>query len=434
MTVLRAGAASDVGHVREINEDRFLVTDQLFAVADGVGGHQAGEVAAETAMQSLHAAFAGLAEPSVDGLIDAIEGANHAVWRLAHDTPDKRGMGTTLTALALVEEDGEERLAVANVGDSRVYLLQQGELLQLTEDHSLVEEMVRDGQLTPAEARDHPQKSVITRALGLADEVDVDTWELLPYAGDRLLLCSDGLTNEVTDDDIAGPLRQFEDPQEAAEELVRRALDHGGGDNVTVVVVDVLDDDRRSERASAALAAEARERASAAGTASGPPTGVMAAVEDEPVRTAVRPMVATAPPPHAGAGPQAPGSPAGRSRFTWRVGLFVALLLLVIVGALAAIGWYARGTYYVGVAGDQVAIYRGRPGGLLWFQPTLQERKNLSVHDLPEGSQARLRQGKVEPTKASADRYVNRLRTQVAENQPPDEAPPTGLPTPGTQP
>src|SRR5205807_1797810 len=170
--------------------------------------------------------------------------------------PDQRGMGTTLTAVALVNEDGEERLAVVNVGDSRAYLLQQGELEQLTEDHSLVEQIVRDGRLTPAEAQVHPQRSIITRALGLDPEVEVDSWELTPYKGDRLLLCSDGLTNEVTDDEIATTLRAVSDPEEAAKQLVNEARDHGGNDNITCVVVDVVDDDDRAEQASAALAAE----------------------------------------------------------------------------------------------------------------------------------------------------------------------------------
>src|SRR5437870_10578968 len=161
-------------------------------------------------------------------------------------------MGTTMTALALVEEDGEERLAVVNVGDSRAYLLQQGELSQLTEDHSLVEELVREGRLSPEDAIDHPQRSMITRALGLEPDVEVDSWQLLPFAGDRVLLCSDGLTNEISDDRIESTLRRLGDPQEAADELVRLARDAGGGDNITVIVVDVVDDDDKAAVASAA--------------------------------------------------------------------------------------------------------------------------------------------------------------------------------------
>ncbi|MDQ4070760.1 MAG: Stp1/IreP family PP2C-type Ser/Thr phosphatase, partial [Actinomycetota bacterium] len=250
MTVLRAGAATDVGQVRQINEDRYLADERLFAVADGVGGHQAGEVASQTAVDTLLKTFEE-GEQTTEGLIAAVEAANHAVWQLAQGSREKRGMGTTLTALALVRENGEEQLALANVGDSRTYLLQQGDLIQLTEDHSLVEELVRDGKLSPDEAQTHPQRSIITRALGMEPEIEVDSWEIIPFQGDRILLCSDGLTNELSDERIASTLRQLADPQEAARDLVRQARAAGGSDNITVVVVDVVDDDGRSQRASA---------------------------------------------------------------------------------------------------------------------------------------------------------------------------------------
>src|SRR5437588_2157678 len=253
MTELRAGGATDTGLVRDHNEDNYLTDEGLFAVADGVGGHKAGEVASQTAVDTLQREFR---EPTTDGLVDAVKTANRTVWDLAESNPDQRGMGTTLTAVALVNEDGEERLAVVNVGDSRAYLLQQGELEQLTEDHSLVEQLVREGQLTPEEAMVHPRRSIITRALGLDPDVEVDSWELTPYKGDRLLLCSDGLTNEVSDEQIASMLRTVSDPEEAARQLVQEARDHGGSDNITCVVVDVVDDDNRAETASAALAAD----------------------------------------------------------------------------------------------------------------------------------------------------------------------------------
>ena len=197
MTRLSGAAATDVGRVRQINEDRYLVADGLYAVADGVGGHQAGEVAAQTSVEALADNFT---ERTTDGLVEAIREASRAVWRLAQENSERRGMGTTLTVLALVEQEGEELLAVANVGDSRAYLFQRGDLVQVTEDHSLVEELVREGQLTPEEAQVHPQRSIITRALGMEAEIEVDAWTLTPYAGDRIVLCSDGLTNELTSD------------------------------------------------------------------------------------------------------------------------------------------------------------------------------------------------------------------------------------------
>ncbi len=412
MTVLRGGAATDVGRVREINEDRYLQRDDLglFAVADGVGGHQAGEVASQTSVETIEAAFV---EPTTEGLVTAIKQANDAVWHLAQSTAEKRGMGTTLTAVALVNEDGEEHLAVANVGDSRVYLFQQGELSQLTEDHSLVEELVREGQITPEEARVHPQRSIITRALGMDPNVAVDSLQVLPYEGDRLLLCSDGLTNEVSDEKIGSILRRMGDPQEAAQELVRQARENGGNDNITVVVVDVVDDDDRSGRASVALAGDAR-RAPAPAPSRGGATSSMPALGAEPDQrgpgsASGATMTATDARPS-----ELPPRPAQPRRVTWRVLAFFVVLILVAGVGVVAVGWYARNTYYVGLDGDSVAIFRGRPGGLLWFEPTLQERKPLTTRDVLPARLPDLRAGREEPTKAAADRYVNNLRQEAA--------------------
>src|SRR5437764_7843833 len=298
MTQLSAGGATDVGLVRDHNEDRYLADERLFAVADGVGGHKAGEVASQTAVETLQRE---LTEPTTEALVEAVKTANRTVWNLAETNSDQRGMGTTLTAIALVDDGGEDRLAIVNVGDSRASLLQQGELEQLTEDHSLVEQLVREGQLTPEEAQVHPQRSIITRALGLDPDVEVDSWELTPYKGDRLLLCSDGLTNEVSDDDIASTLRTVSDPEEAAHQLVNAARDHGGSDNITCVVGDVIDDDNRAEAASAALAAEPPPPAE--------PSGTRRTAEDDKGALARATMAPPAPAPSA-----PPPAPAARPR------------------------------------------------------------------------------------------------------------------------
>ena len=408
MTELRAGGATDVGLVRAHNEDNYLADERLFAVADGVGGHKAGEVASQTAVDTLQREFR---EPTTDGLIDAVKTANRTVWNLAEANPEQRGMGTTLTAVALVDENGEERLALVNVGDSRAYLLQQGELEQLTEDHSLVEQLVREGQLTPEEAQVHPQRSIITRALGLDPEVEVDSWELTPYRGDRILLCSDGLTNEVTDDEIASTLRTVSDPNEAARQLIQEARDHGGSDNITCVIVDVVDDDNRAEEASAALATEPP-----------PPqpegaTSVRTADDDDAGgRATMAPPVVERP---------APAPTARPRRLTWRVLVFVVAIVLVIAAALVAVGWYARHTYYVGLDHGQVAVFKGRPGGLLWFQPTLDRRTSLSEKDVPPARLPDVKAGKEEATRAEAQRYVNALRQEsAAQGAPAPPAPP----------
>ena len=429
MTELRAGGATDTGLVRDHNEDRYLADERLFAVADGVGGHKAGEVASQTAVETLQREFT---EPTTDALIDAVKTANRTVWNLAETNSDQRGMGTTLTAVALVEDGDEERLAIVNVGDSRAYLLQQGQLEQLTEDHSLVEQLVREGQLTPEEAQVHPQRSIITRALGLDPEVEVDSWELTPYKGDRLLLCSDGLTNEVTDEEIATTLRTVSDPEEAAKQLVDEARDHGGSDNITCVVVDVVDDDERAELASAALAAEPPPPASSAA----PPRTVRPTEDDD--AGAAR---ATMGPPPAKAEPAAAAPTARPRRFTWRVFAFLLAVVVVIAAGLAAVDWYARHTYYVGLDHGQVAIFKGRPGGLLWFNPTLDRRTSMTEQQVPPARLPDVKAGKEEATRAEAQRYVNALRQEAAAQTtttappatpaatvPPTVAPPSSTP------
>ena len=422
MTELRAGAATDTGRVRQLNEDRFIADERLFAVADGVGGHQAGEVASQTSVETLLRTFMG-GEYTTQGLVAAAEAANQAVWQMAQGSREKRGMGTTLTALALVQVDGEEELALINVGDSRAYLLQRGELTQITEDHSLVEELVRDGKLTPAEAQVHPQRSIITRALGMEPVIEVDSWEITPYAGDRILLCSDGLTNELSDERIASTLRQLADPQEAAHELVRLARASGGSDNITVVVVDVVDDDGRAKKAGATLAGS-----TGTGSRKAPPAPTLATsqptLEDAGSRVAAPPAPE---PPSAHRPSLSPPPPAAApKRMTWRVVIFLFAVLAVFGMAVWAVAWYARGAYYVGIDSEQVAIFRGRPGGLLWFDPTLVERKEqFPAADLLPAQLVELQTGHEVKDKAAADRYVNNLRQESEARR----APPTTVPT-----
>ena len=238
MTVLRSGSATDIGRVRPINQDMPLERPNLYAVADGMGGHVGGEVAARVAVETLELAFE--REPTLAGLREAFSEANAAVWHESQVNADLRGMGTTLTAVALVGGDeGGDVLALANVGDSRAYVYSEGRLLQVTADHSLAEERARHGEMTEAEAAVHPQRHILTRALGVSAEVQADMWELQLRTGDRVLLCSDGLSNEVGMDEMADILGAVSDPHDAAGTLVNAANEHGGSDNITVVVVDV---------------------------------------------------------------------------------------------------------------------------------------------------------------------------------------------------
>jgi PPM family protein phosphatase len=238
VTAVRSGSATDVGRVRNKNEDLALENSSLFAVADGMGGHAGGEVAARVAVDTLQRTFE--REPTAHGLLDAVVAANAAVWRASQGSRDLRGMGTTLTVAALVQnEDGQDVVVLANVGDSRAYVAADGQLVRVTADHSLAEERVRQGVMTEAEAAVHPHRHILTRALGIGPGVDVDLWELRLQEGDRLLLCSDGLTNEVDDDRLTELLAAHGDPSEAATALVAEANRRGGNDNITVVIVDV---------------------------------------------------------------------------------------------------------------------------------------------------------------------------------------------------
>jgi serine/threonine protein phosphatase PrpC len=234
---LANGSATHTGLVRGNNEDSYLVDDahQLFAVADGIGGHRGGEVASRTAIEALRAAVA-----SGRPVNDAISRANTAVLERAAGDPDLTGMGTTMTAVVV---GGAQQLLVGHVGDSRAYLLHEGILTRLTDDHSLVEELVREGRLTAEQAESHPRRNIVTRALGTDPDLEVDLYNVDVMPGDRILICSDGLTTMVRERDIERLLRNEPDPQRAAEQLVDAANRAGGEDNTTIVVIDVLEVD-----------------------------------------------------------------------------------------------------------------------------------------------------------------------------------------------
>ena len=242
MAALLWGAATDPGRVRHENEDAYVAEPNVFVVADGMGGHQAGEVASALAASTLRERLADGAT-SVDVVVAAVVEANAAIFQTAHNNAAQRGMGTTLTAVAVLPAaDGRpDQLAIVNVGDSRVYLRRQGELTRATVDHSYVQELLATGHITEAEARAHPRRNIVTRALGIEPTVRVDSWLMPMVRGDRFVLCSDGLVDEVDDDEIHEIIASQTKPQDCADSLVAAAVGHGGRDNVTVIVVDVLD-------------------------------------------------------------------------------------------------------------------------------------------------------------------------------------------------
>lgn len=396
-------SATDTGRMRAGNEDAVVADDDLFAVADGMGGHAGGEIASNLALEAMQRRVA------TDGLVGAALAANEAILERASKDPTLRGMGTTLCALALVDDEGRQHVEIVNVGDSRAYLYRDGALQQITEDHNLVAQLEREGQLTPEEARIHPQRNIITRVLGNDPDVEVDSFPVDPFRGDRFVLCSDGLFSEVEDDEIARVLRTHADPQNAVGELVRLANERGGRDNISVVVVDVVDDGDKARDASQQL-----------GPSSSPVRATPVADLDEETAPKSRRRAV--------AGPLADDdadddtdAPVGR-RFTWRAALFVVVLAAIVLAAAGSIWWYGRNTYYVGVDAARVAIFRGKPGGVLWIDPTLEQRTKLKMSDVPPARREDLRAGREEPTLAAARRYVANLREQAKELERPNAA------------
>jgi len=232
---IRSGCATDVGRWRSQNQDSLYAADGLYLVADGMGGQPAGDVASKLAVAELTGGLAG--EPPTPAAVQqALARANQRLLDEGAQHPDRAGLGSTVTGLVALAGG---RWAVLNLGDSRVYRYADGALGQLTVDHSAVQELVDAGLLDPVAARHHPRRNVVTRSLGVEPASKPDVWLRDPVPGERFLLCSDGLTNELADPELAELLGSIEDPQQAADQLVRRAVQAGGRDNVTVIVVDV---------------------------------------------------------------------------------------------------------------------------------------------------------------------------------------------------
>jgi len=239
MLKIAYGVATDPGVQRTVNEDSVVAVARLAAVADGMGGHAAGDVASRIVIERLEQLAVGDAPIGPDDLLAAIEDANRRILDAATDEPGRSGMGTTLSGVGVASIGGSDHWVVFNVGDSRVYRLAEGRLTQVTIDHSEVEELVAAGAITPSEARVDPRRNIVTRSLGTDPAPQTDIWVFPPTPGERFLVCSDGLTLEMTDEQITGVLAEESEPQRAAEALVTAAVAAGGRDNVTVVVVDV---------------------------------------------------------------------------------------------------------------------------------------------------------------------------------------------------
>ncbi len=410
MIALRAGSATDVGLVRSNNQDSLLVADPLYAVADGMGGAAAGEVASSLAVEALNNGFSRSGPLTPDLLTTAAQTANRVVWDQAEAHPEMRGMGTTLVALALVEGP---QLAIVNIGDSRLYNFHDGELRQVTYDHNLVAEMVAEGRISKEEAEVHPRRNIMTRALGVDPEVPVDLFVEEPVVGDRYLLCSDGLPRELSDDHIASLLRRLADPQEAARELVEEAKRRGGNDNITAVVVEVVEADERP-----AAVEDATTAIPAAEEPAAPP--VTPGAEASQARAGRRLSRRSE---------RAAAAPKTRAVTPRVVGFF--LLLLIILGAGAAgVVWYARSAYFVGLHNSSIVIYQGRPGGVLWMKPTVAEVTTYTTSDILSVHIPALHNGQQEPSLSAARSYVQSLvqerqQAQASQTPPTTVSPPT---------
>jgi protein phosphatase len=363
---VRAHGRSDVGQVRSGNEDALLLLTTVFAVADGMGGHRAGEVAAATALEPLVELDGRHFDTSADALRtlgDAAIAANTEVSRRSIADPALEGMGTTLTAVLI---DGRAA-HVVHVGDSRAYLLRDGRLDQVTEDHTLVQALIDQGRITRDEAGRHPHRSVITRAIGVATEVEVDAFTLELRSGDVLLLCSDGLTGVVDDTTIAAVLSEQE-PHAAVDALIDAANAAGGPDNITVLVLTV--EDRSADTAPLATA----PLAAAAPLAAVPTDGLPRTIRirtDEP-RTPTTPGSATDwAQSYSAIGPQGGSSPTVRARrreglIGGRFDRMVGRILLILVTVALLSGVIALGaqllldrSYSVGVSDGEIVIFRG---------------------------------------------------------------------------
>ncbi len=388
-----AAGLTDVGRVREANEDAYFVGETVVAVADGMGGHLAGEVASATALEPVEQLDGRAFEDgpaALDALRDAVVQANTNVSRMAHEEPTYRGMGTTLT-VALV--DGR-RLHLAHVGDSRAYLLRGDRFSQLTDDHTLVQHLVDEGQITREEAATHPQRSIITRAIGVSEDIDVDALSLELDPGDQLLLCSDGLTGVVDDDRIARELASRDDAERTLKRLVDAANAGGGPDNITVVLLRY--GDGSSGGAAAASASEDDPDDDDTGPFGGPdPTaggGERAPVligtrsEGDEADWAERLGNYGALNP-AGVGTATRDDAGGERRATRRLGrLAIVLVSVAVLAGLAVLGarFLIDRSYYVGLDGEDVVIYRGVDLSLGPFDlGRVHERTDLSVDQVP---------------------------------------------------
>jgi serine/threonine protein phosphatase PrpC len=421
---VRYAAGSDVGLRRDGNEDSAYAGPRLLAVADGMGGAAAGEVASSVTIARL--AELDDDAPGTDllaALREKAEAANDELHEIVEENNALEGMGTTMTALLW---DGG-RLGLAHIGDSRAYLFRDGELHRITRDHTWVQDLIVEGRLSPDEASTHPQRSLLTHALDGRSEPHLDLTLREVRAGDRYLLCSDGLSGVVSEETLAETLAAT-DPQVAVDRLIDLALRGGGPDNVTVVVADLVDGPPKAAAPAVVGAAATRQTvtrrtdSAAARAALATKTAPAAPAEKEP-------------------------EPTKKPRRRWRRIAIVSAIIVVLLAGGAAGAWaYVRSQYYVGTQGGQVVIYRGVSGSVAGLSlHHVSARTDLPISALPAFDQDRVQDGIPASSRNAAKHVVDRLRRGACPNVPlhpistaptpaPASPPPRVLPTPTARP
>jgi PPM family protein phosphatase len=366
MYEVTSASRSDTGYIREINEDAVLETGNLFAVADGMGGHRAGEVASTVALEFIEDYMGeNLGLISGEKLVDkAISGANSAVHHKAVSSSRYRDMGTTAT---LLYREGDTAY-IGHVGDSRAYLFRNGTLKQLTSDHSLVAKLVEEGQITEEESRSHPQRNIILKALGLQPRVEIDVISVKIQPGDTFLLATDGLTGVVPDQEIAAILASEPEVTGLVERLVAAALEAGGPDNVSVVAISFAES----------------------------PTVV---------------PVAGSPLESAPAGEGVSTAASGGGRLKW---IILVVVLVAVLGAGFGVGYYFfNNTYFIGSKGERVTLYRGFP---FWGMSVVEEQTDIEVRFLPESLRTKVEDNLEPESRRNALETIDSLALEVERN------------------
>ena len=411
---LRYASRSDVGLVRSNNQDSAYAGSHLLVVADGMGGHAGGDVASSVAIGRLAALDSETpASDIVATLEESVLEANQEILRRARDEPQLRGLGTTITALLRAEG----KFALAHIGDSRAYLLRDEETVQITKDHTFVQRLLDEGRLTEDEAERHPQRSVLMRVLGDVDaDPELDLSLRAAHAGDRWLLCSDGLSGLVSLDTIDATLKDIEDPGECADALVQLALKGGGPDNITCIVADVVDLDALPRGVEApsttpqivGSAARNRHRPT---TASGPAAKAAALTREEPEIPYEDEDFSEEEPPR---------------RSPWPAVVVLALLVALLGGLLwGGYAWSQR-QYYVGTDGTRVVLYQGLAqdlGPVSLSEPL--EVTDIEIEDLPEITRQQVESTISVSDREGADQIIDRLEQAAAANRPPTAVSPS---------